>query len=82
MPGQVLQDRLAALELMLLQKPIVSGQFTCHAFTHFVLPLDPYFRKVVARCVRFSPCRLHARVGALANDAGTWPASTVPALQC
>lgn len=49
---QVVQDRLAALELMLLQKPIVSGQFTSHAFRHFVVPLDPYFRKVIARCAQ------------------------------
>ena len=50
--AQVVQDRLAALELMLLQKPIVSGQFTSHAFRHFVVPLDPYFRKVIARCAQ------------------------------
>lgn len=51
---QVVQDRMAAVEMMLLQKPIVSGQYTCHAFRHFVLPLDPYFRKVMTRWASLS----------------------------
>ncbi len=34
---------MAALELMLLQKPIVSGQYTGHAFRDFVLPLEKGF---------------------------------------
>ena len=34
------------MEVMLLQKPIVSGCYTGYAFRHFVLPLDPHFRAV------------------------------------
>ena len=43
---QLFQDRLEAVEVMLLQKPIVSGRYTGYAFRHFVLPLDPHFRAV------------------------------------
>ena len=46
---QVLQDRLEAVELMLMQRPIVSGRFTGYAQRHFVQPLDAAFRQV---CVR------------------------------
>lgn len=49
MCAQVLQDRLEAVELMLLQRPIVSGRFTGHAYRHFVQPLDSAFRTVCAR---------------------------------
>ena len=49
---QVLQDRLEAVELMLMQRPIVSGRFTGHAYRHFVQPLDGAFREV---CSRSSP---------------------------
>lgn len=51
MCAQALQDRLAAVELMLLQKPIVSGRYTGHAYKNFLLPLDKGFRKVCARQV-------------------------------
>ncbi len=47
---QVMQDRMAAVELMLLQKPIVSGQFTGHAFRDFMLPLEKGFRSLFERC--------------------------------
>jgi hypothetical protein len=53
---QVMQDRLAAVELMLLQKPIVSGHYTGHAYKTFLLPLDKGFRKVCVRQVLFTPC--------------------------
>lgn len=46
---QVLQDRLEAVELMLMQRPIVSGRFTDYAHRHFVQPLDAAFRDVCAR---------------------------------
>lgn len=46
---QVLQDRLAAVELMLMQRPIVSGYYTGHAYKNFLLPLEKGFRKVCAR---------------------------------
>ncbi|KAK9904804.1 hypothetical protein WJX75_002805 [Coccomyxa subellipsoidea] len=46
---QVLQDRLEAVELMLMQRPIVSGRFTDYAHRHFVQPLDAPFRDVCAR---------------------------------
>ncbi|BDA49628.1 hypothetical protein COCOBI_14-2480 [Coccomyxa sp. Obi] len=46
---QVLQDRLEAVELMLMQRPIVSGRFTGHAYRHFVQPLDAAFREVCSR---------------------------------
>ena len=59
--AQVLQDRLAAVELMLLQKPIVSGQFTSHAFRHFVVPLDPYFRKLITRYAKCISTAVWAR---------------------
>ncbi len=52
---QVMQDRLAAVELMLLQKPIVSGHYTGHAYKNFLLPLDKGFRKVCTRHVPPSP---------------------------
>ncbi|BDA49627.1 hypothetical protein COCOBI_14-2470 [Coccomyxa sp. Obi] len=48
---QVLQDRLAAVELMLMQRPIVSGYYTGHAYKNFLLPLDKGFRKVCARAL-------------------------------
>ena len=43
---QLFQDRLEAVEVMLLQKPIVSGRYTGYAFRHFVLPIDPHFQAV------------------------------------
>ena len=46
---QLFQDRLEAVEVMLLQKPIVSGRYTAYAFRHFVLPLDAHFRAVWQR---------------------------------
>lgn len=49
MPVQLFQDRLEAVEVMLLQKPIVSGRYTGYAFRHFVLPLDGHFRTVLQR---------------------------------
>ena len=62
MRAQLFQDRLEAVEVMLLQKPIVSGRYTGYAFHHFVLPLDPYFRAVWQRCVppRLTHCSLCA----------------------
>ena len=49
---QLFQDRLEAVEVMLLQKPIVSGRYTGYAFRNFVLPLDPHFRAVWQWCAR------------------------------
>ena len=40
---QVLHDRLAALEMMLLQKPIVSGRYSGCIHKRFMLPLRPYY---------------------------------------
>lgn len=60
--AQLFQDRLEAVEVMLLQKPIVSGRYTGYAFRHFVLPLDPHFRAVWQRCAPgTSACHAHAR---------------------
>jgi len=54
---QLFQDRLEAVEVMLLQKPIVSGRYTGYAFRHFVLPLDAHFRTVWKRSVASArPC--------------------------
>lgn len=55
--AQLFQDRLEAVEVMLLQKPIVSGRYTAYAFHHFVLPLDPHFRAVWQRCAPACPAR-------------------------
>ena len=39
----MLHDRLAALEMMLLQKPIVSGRYSGCIHKRFMLPLRPYY---------------------------------------
>ena len=36
---QVVQDRLAAVELMLLQRPMITGQYTERAYHNVLLPL-------------------------------------------
>ncbi len=51
LPLQLFQDRLEAVEVMLLQKPIVSGRYTGYAYRHFVLPLDGHFRTSLQRYV-------------------------------
>ena len=46
----MLHDRLAALEMMLLQKPIVSGRYSSCTHRRFMLPLRPYYDHCIARC--------------------------------
>lgn len=60
---QVLQDRLEAVELMLIQKPIVSGRYSGHAFHYFVRPLHPAFQDLCNRCAHIEPLRMHAVKG-------------------
>ena len=50
---QVVHDRLAALEMMLLQKPIVSGRYSGCIHNRFMLPLRPYYDVCMRRCARF-----------------------------
>jgi hypothetical protein len=64
----MLQDRMAAVELMLLQKPIVCGQYTGHAFRDYVLPMEQGFRKIMARCVRRPACMGVASLRNLLED--------------
>ena len=47
--AQVLHDRLAALELMLLQKPIVSGRYSGVIHQRYMLPLRPYYEFTLRR---------------------------------
>ena len=70
--AQVLHDRLAALEMMLLQKPIVSGRYSGCIHKRFMLPLRPYYDFTLRRWAPFrrprgarlalptSPCLAHA----------------------
>jgi hypothetical protein len=53
--AQVLHDRLAALEMMLLQKPIVSGRYSNCTHRRFMLPLRPYYDHCIARRAPASP---------------------------
>ena len=39
----MLLDRLAALEMMLLQKPIVSGRYSSVIHNRYMLPLQSYY---------------------------------------
>ena len=50
MAGQVVHDRLAALEMMLLQKPIVSGRYSGCVHKRFMLPLRPYYVTTLRLC--------------------------------
>ncbi|KAK9815502.1 hypothetical protein WJX72_004760 [[Myrmecia] bisecta] len=47
----VLLDRLAAVELMLQQKPIVSGRYSAAPFKHLLEPIDKRLRAVLAAVV-------------------------------
>ncbi|KAK9815248.1 hypothetical protein WJX72_000626 [[Myrmecia] bisecta] len=47
----VLLDRLAALELMLQQKPIVSGRYSAAPYQYLVEPIDKRLRTVLADVV-------------------------------
>ncbi|KAK9831494.1 hypothetical protein WJX81_002371 [Elliptochloris bilobata] len=63
---QVLHDRLAALEMMLLQKPIVSGRYSGCIHRRFMLPLRPYYDFTLRRAVELG----EAIQAVLAEDAG------------
>ena len=45
----MLHDRLAALEMMLLQKPIVSGRYSGVIHQRYMLPLRPYYEFTLRR---------------------------------
>ena len=50
---QVLLDRLAAQELMLLQRPVVSGRYSGSPFVNMLLgPLDEALRSLFAQLVQ------------------------------
>lgn len=51
--AQELHDRLAALEMMLLQKPIVSGRYSGCIHKRFMLPLRPYYDFTLRRWASF-----------------------------
>ena len=53
MRAQVLHERLAALEMMLLQKPIVSGQYSDVIHKRYMLPLRPYYEFTLRRWPSF-----------------------------
>ena len=44
---QVLLDRLSALQMMLLQKPVVSGHYTAAPYHHLLQPINQDVRKVL-----------------------------------
>lgn len=44
---QVLLDRLSALQMMLLQKPVVSGHYTSAPYNSLLQPIDGDLRKVL-----------------------------------
>lgn len=48
---QVLLDRLSALQMMLLQKPVVSGHYTSAPYHNMLQPLDQYVRAVMESAV-------------------------------
>ena len=49
---QVLLDRLSALQMMLLQKPVVSGHYTSAPYHNMLQPLDQFVRGVLESAVR------------------------------
>ncbi len=49
---QVLVDRLSALQMMLLQKPVVSGHYTSAPYHNMLQPLDQFVRAVLESAVR------------------------------
>lgn len=49
---QVLLDRLSALQMMLLQKPVVSGHYTSAPYHNLLQPLDQYVRAVMESAVQ------------------------------
>ncbi len=49
---QVLLDRLSALQMMLLQKPVVSGHYTSAPYHNMLQPLDQFVRAVLESAVR------------------------------
>lgn len=44
---QVLLDRLSALQMMLLQKPVVSGRYTSAPYHNLLQPIDQDIRSVM-----------------------------------
>ena len=44
---QVLLDRLSALQMMLLQKPVVSGHYTSAPYFYLLQPIDQDVRNVM-----------------------------------
>ena len=49
---QVLLDRLSALQMMLLQKPVVSGHYTSAPYHNMLQPLDQFVRAVLESAAR------------------------------
>ena len=49
---QVLLDRLSALQMMLLQKPVVSGHYTSAPYHNLLQPLDQFVRAVMESAVQ------------------------------
>lgn len=49
---QVLLDRLSALHMMLLQKPVVSGHYTSAPYHNMLQPLDQFVRAVMESAIK------------------------------
>ena len=49
---QVLLDRLSALQMMLLQKPVVSGRYTSAPYFYLLQPIDQDIRSVMGSAGR------------------------------
>lgn len=49
---QVLLDRLSALQMMLMQKPVLSGQYTSAPYHHMLQPLDSFVMAVLESAVK------------------------------
>ena len=49
---QVLLDRLSALQMMLVQKPVLSGRYTSAPYHHMLQPLDLFVMAVMDSVVK------------------------------
>ena len=49
---QVLLNRLSALQMMLLQKPVVSGRYTSAPYHNLLQPIDQDIRSVLQSVVQ------------------------------
>ncbi|KAL0018489.1 hypothetical protein WJX79_004766 [Trebouxia sp. C0005] len=49
---QVLLDRLSALQMMLMQRPVLSGQYTSAPYHHMLQPLDSFVMAVMNSAIK------------------------------